>query len=110
MNSNMETLYVTSTYSIVEVKQIIKVFILMVFAKKDYVGHIFNVTGPNHVWRCLHLYDSPLRGNKVVCDYFSGEQELPAIPGQCCYQCGGERSKLLAVLKATGYGRYQLWK
>lgn len=49
----------------------------VVYARRDYVGHIFNASGGGNVWKCR------------ACDYFpSSQQDAPPIPGQHCHNCG----------------------
>jgi hypothetical protein len=66
---------------------------LRVHARRDHLSRVMNQT--YYVWRCTLPYKSEDRR----CDYFPGHEDMPPLPGQRCYNCGGVRAEVIHVVR-----------
>ena len=72
--------------TVVVVRRSWQYYALRVHAHRESLSHIFNRR--MWVWRCTNK-----RPNGEPCGYFPGHEDLPPVPGQCCYDCKGLRAE-----------------
>ena len=65
---------------------------LRVFARRDNWSHIFNRT--YDAWVCTRT-----KPNGFECRYAPGHEDMPPLPGQKCYNCGGIRAMRIPIVE-----------